>query len=134
MARHTCDTDLAEDVVAEAFTQLLRRGAVVRDPAAWVWRSAFRIADGEMARRRTRATVSIESVREPGCAADLALIEVADVLARLSPMQRAVLTLFECDGWSGADIATEVGSTDQAVRVHALRARRRVAALLRETG
>ena len=132
MARHTRDSDLADEVVAEAFTQLLRRGAAVRDPAAWVWRSAFRIANGEMQRRRTRATVPIDSVREPGCGAEIDLVELADVLAQLSPMQRTVLTLFECDGWSGADIAVMVGSTGQAVRVHALRARRRVAASLRE--
>ena len=25
--------------VAEAYAQLLRRGSVVRDPAAWVWRA-----------------------------------------------------------------------------------------------
>lgn len=48
---HTADPELASDATAEAFAQLLRRGDGVRDPRAWLWRAAFRIADGELARR-----------------------------------------------------------------------------------
>src|SRR5947208_5737869 len=50
----TADRDVASDATAEAFAQLLRRGAVVRDPASWVWRAAFRIAGGELEARRAR--------------------------------------------------------------------------------
>jgi DNA-directed RNA polymerase specialized sigma24 family protein len=38
------DAEIASDAVAEAFTQVLHRGAAVRDPAAWTWRTAFRIS------------------------------------------------------------------------------------------
>ena len=41
---YTGDAELASDAVAEAFAQVLRRGDAVDDVAAWVWRSAFRIA------------------------------------------------------------------------------------------
>ena len=44
--------DVADEAVAEAFAQLLRRGDGVDDPAAWAWRSAFRIAAGELQQRR----------------------------------------------------------------------------------
>src|SRR5262245_424389 len=46
------DADIASDAMSEAFAQALRRGADVRDPAAWVWRSAFRIAAGQLRARR----------------------------------------------------------------------------------
>ncbi|MGI8755641.1 MAG: hypothetical protein ACR2MB_07225 [Acidimicrobiales bacterium] len=36
-------TDVADEALAESFAQLLRRGAEVRDPAAWAWRAAFRL-------------------------------------------------------------------------------------------
>jgi len=42
------DPDVARDAEAEAFAQLLRRGAGVRDRERWVWRAAFRIAAGEL--------------------------------------------------------------------------------------
>src|SRR5437016_903783 len=48
----TADREVASDATAEAFAQLLRRGAAVRDPASWVWRAAFRIAAGELKARR----------------------------------------------------------------------------------
>src|SRR5919107_4820207 len=34
--------EIADDAVAEAFAQALRRGRAVRDPAAWVWRGGVR--------------------------------------------------------------------------------------------
>lgn len=49
---HTGDPDVASDAAAEAFAQAVRRGEAVRDPAAWVWRAAFRIAAGQLAVRR----------------------------------------------------------------------------------
>src|SRR5437879_3665303 len=51
----TADRELTDDAVAEAFTQLLRRGDAVQDPEHWVWRAAFRIAAGELKRGRRRA-------------------------------------------------------------------------------
>jgi len=48
---YTGDAELASDAEAEAFAQVLRRGDAVDDVAAWVWRSAFRIASGLLATR-----------------------------------------------------------------------------------
>ena len=50
-AAYTGDAELASDAEAEAFAQALRRGEAVDDVAAWVWRSAFRIASGLLATR-----------------------------------------------------------------------------------
>ena len=46
------DREVASDAVAEAFAQALRRGEGLRDPLAWIWRVAFRVAAGELKRRR----------------------------------------------------------------------------------
>ena len=51
LAAFTGDPDVASDAVAEAFAQALRRGEELRDPLAWVWRVAFRVASGELQRR-----------------------------------------------------------------------------------
>ena len=40
---------MADEAVAETFAQLLRRGEAVEDPAAWAWRTAFRIAAADRA-------------------------------------------------------------------------------------
>jgi len=49
------DPEVASEAAAEAFAQAVRRGAALRDPAAWVWRSAFRIAAGLVRLHRARA-------------------------------------------------------------------------------
>jgi DNA-directed RNA polymerase specialized sigma24 family protein len=53
---YTGDPHIAADAEGEAFAQLLRRGAAVSDPAAWVWRAAFKIAGGLLQSRRRLMT------------------------------------------------------------------------------
>jgi hypothetical protein len=72
------DRDIASDAVAEAFAQLLGRGAAVRDPRAWVWRAAFRIAAGDLKRRRRHQPLGRIDVVAPGD-----VVGLVDVLARL---------------------------------------------------
>src|SRR5215217_2806335 len=45
------DREIANDAVAEAFAQAMRRGEAVRDPLAWVTRASFRIAAGALKER-----------------------------------------------------------------------------------
>jgi DNA-directed RNA polymerase specialized sigma24 family protein len=45
---YAADREVASDAVAEAFAQALRRGNELRSPERWVWRTAFRIAAGEL--------------------------------------------------------------------------------------
>ena len=49
---YTGNSDIASDALAEAFAQALRRGDAVRNVERWVWRAAFRIAAGELQKRR----------------------------------------------------------------------------------
>ena len=46
------DPEVASDAVAEAFAQAMSRGEEVRSLEQWLWKAAFRIAAGELSRRR----------------------------------------------------------------------------------
>ena len=56
-------------------------------------------------------------------------IDVGRLLGKLAPKQRAVLHLTTIEGFSDREIAGILGITSSSVRVHRLRARRRLAAL-----
>ncbi len=43
--------EVADDAVAEAFARAMARDAEVRDPLAYLFRIAFRVASAELARR-----------------------------------------------------------------------------------
>jgi RNA polymerase sigma-70 factor (ECF subfamily) len=123
------DPEVASDAVSEAFAQALRRGDAIREPDRWVWRSAFRIAAGEMKRRRDApvpafgdATYEME---EPAR-------ELMSALRSLSPKQRAAVVLHHAGGYPVSEVATIIGSTTAAVKVHLMRGRRRLRELLKE--
>jgi RNA polymerase sigma factor (sigma-70 family) len=123
------DPDLAADAVAEAFAQVLRRGDQVRDPLAWVWRTAFRIAAGDLKARQNVAPFLEEVYEVPEPAVDL-----VRALRRLSPKQRAAIVLSYYAGYSPREIAAMIDSTSGAVRVHLTLGRRRLRDLLSEGG
>jgi RNA polymerase sigma-70 factor, ECF subfamily len=122
------DREVASDAVAEAFAQCLRRGSEVRDARAWVWRAAFRIAAGELKRRRSQTDrvpdVAYEMEEDPG-----ALLRA---LSRLSPSQRSALILRHYVGLPTDEIARVLGMSRATVRVHLSRARRRLATFLED--
>jgi RNA polymerase sigma-70 factor (ECF subfamily) len=122
------DRQVAEDAVAEAFAQALRRGDAVRDPAPWVWAVAFRIAKGELA---DRGRASAAAPREVAYDMPESARDVVDALARLSPRQRACVVLHHYAGLPVKEIATMLGSTN-AVKVHLSQGRKRLRALLSE--
>jgi RNA polymerase sigma-70 factor (ECF subfamily) len=122
------DREVADDAVSEAFAQCIRRGTEVRDPRAWVWRAAFRIAAGELKERgRWRTLPVAERAEEPSSGPRL-----LDALARLPVRQRAVLLLFHYAGYPSTDIARMLGMAAPTVRVHLTRGRRRLRQLLEE--
>lgn len=119
--------DIADDALAEAFAQALRRGAAVRDPERWIWRAAFKIAAGELqGRGLPLADLSPATYELPEVAS------ILSVLARLSPKQRACLILHHYLGYPTKDIAEMVDASPAAVRVHLLRGRRRLRQIMEE--
>jgi RNA polymerase sigma-70 factor (ECF subfamily) len=124
----TGDRGLADETVSEAFAQALRRGDQIRDPLRWVWRAAFRIAAGDLQRRRGLPLApSGGSYEDPEPPTDL-----LRALAALSPKQRSSVLLHHYAGYPVNDVARIIGSTSAAVRVHLLRGRRKLRQLLEE--
>lgn len=124
----TQDPEVASDAVAEAFAQALRRGAELRDPLAWVWRVAFRVAAGEMQGRRAVGELGAD----PGYEVPEPLFDLIRALGTLSAHQRTAIVLADYAGYSHRQIATVLGSTTAAVGVHVHRARKRLREMLED--
>lgn len=120
------DREVASDAVSEAFAQLLRRGDEVRDPSAWVWRTAFGLAGRELKRRK------ITTVAERGGETDDMPSALSEVLPLLTRQQRACVVLHYYAGYSQIEIARILGTTSSTVGVHLHRARKRLRELLEE--
>ena len=120
------DREVANDAVAESFAQCVRRGDDIRDPRAWVWRVAFRIAAGQLKERRKVSyemrEVAYEMPEDPG--------RLLDALRSLPPRQRAALVLRHYAGYPTDEIARILGSSRATVRVHLSRGRKRLYELL----
>lgn len=123
---HTGNPEVASDAVAEAFAQALRRGDAIARPDRWVWKAAFRLAAGEL-KRRAHEYTELEggSYEFPNDT-----VVLADALERLSPMQRGSIILRYYGRYTSGEIASILGSSSAAVRVHLFRGRRRLAELM----
>jgi len=122
------DAEVASDSVAEAYAQILRRGEGVRDPAAWVWRAAFRICRGDLKARR-------EPRSNPQPVEQLDRYADPDLLAALRQLpegQRAAVILFYYADLPIRQIADRLGTNGIAVRANLSRGRRRLRQLLGE--
>ncbi len=122
------DREVANDAVAEAFAQALRRGEMIRDPERWIWRAVFRIAAGELKDRSRRAQAPLDippEVEQPAH-------DLVEALARLARMQRGAVVLHHLVGHPVKETAAILGSTPAAVRVHLSRGRKRLRTILEE--
>lgn len=131
---HTRNPDIAADAVAEAFAQGLRRGVAVRDPAAWAWRSAFRIANGMLADHRRTGTSggdgqALRSLVDFGALPDDA-VALLDALDRLPVGDRQLIVLALVGGLGSDEIGALTGARPGTVRVRLHRARGRLRAAL----
>lgn len=122
------DEDVASDAVAEAFAQALRRGSAIRDTRAWVWRTSFRIAAGELQRRsRNVDLVPDGSYMDPEVDTEL-----ITALAHLPNRQRAAIVMHYYVDASVRDIARLTGTSQLAVRANLSRGRKRLRTLLEQ--
>lgn len=127
----TGDPDLASDVVAESYAQLLHRGDGVRDPAAWVWRAAFQIARGDLKARSTARSLSQEA--HPSAESRLDRYGDPDLLRavrQLPEKQRAAVVLFYYADLPIRQMAERLDTNSLAVRVNLSRGRGRLRELL----
>jgi RNA polymerase sigma factor (sigma-70 family) len=115
--------------VAEAFALALISAGSIRDPAAWVWRVAFRVATaGLRTSRRRTATDKREETYE----IEEGALDVMRALERLPRKQRAVFVLYYLDDQPAERIAELLGMAAATVSVHLHRARRRLRSILGE--
>jgi DNA-directed RNA polymerase specialized sigma24 family protein len=127
--------DVADEAVAEAFAQLLRRGPEVRDPKAWAWRAAYKLAAGDLQRRRRREGPGDDVLDLlPGAVDRLPddALDLVRALAVLSDQQRECIALVDVAGHTAPSAAAVLGTSAATVRVQLMRARRRLRALLAE--
>ena len=116
---------LAEEATAEAFARAIAARERIRDPVAWIYRTAFRIVGAELRRERR---VPDEEIRPRDVPEGLR--PVVDALRELSPNQRAAIVLrYEAD-LPVREIATRMGASAATVRVHLHRGRNRLRELL----
>jgi RNA polymerase sigma-70 factor (ECF subfamily) len=131
-----------DDVVQEAFIAALTTSTLpTGDVGAWLRAITARKALDAL---RSPARRTVQSPRDPVLAAAMepsenpaSMIEIMAVrqaLARLSAADRAVLTLVDLEGRSMRETAVVLGLTGVAVRLRAMRARRKLARLLRPWG
>jgi RNA polymerase sigma-70 factor, ECF subfamily len=122
-------SEVADEAVAETFAQLVRRGDAVDDPAAWAWRTAFRIAAGELQRRREQVHYEVREISLPDGQSELVL-DLMQALQRLSDQQRACVVVCDLLGYSAEEAGPLLHTSAATVRVQRMRARRRLRSLL----
>jgi RNA polymerase sigma factor (sigma-70 family) len=122
----TGDPEAASDAVAEAFARALSAADEIREPRAWVWKVAFRVATTELRRSRRDVGGSEDRPYEM----DVTTIAVTQALSRLSTRQRAVIVLYYLEGRPANDIADVLGMSAATVSVHLHRARRNLRSIL----
>lgn len=123
--------DIADESVAEAFTQAGSRLSQIRSLRPWVYRAAFRIAAGELKRRAAQLVLDQQD-RVGMVDQERDRQELTEMLKRLSPNQRAAFLLREVLGYSSPESARMLGVSEVAIRVHVHAARRRLREQLRE--
>ncbi len=116
--------DVAADATAEAFARAIAQGDRLRDPIAWIYRVAFRVAIDELRREGPRADERDHVVPPPE------LTGLVAALQQLSPNQRAAVTLRYVLDLDIEEVGDRMGIAASTVRVHLFRARRRLRRLL----
>ena len=117
------DEEIASDAVAEAFAQAVARGSAIRDVRRWVWRTAYRLAAGEL---KGRSRIAPGPIPEGFTDVQHVDDELLDALQALTPQQRIVIILHYYLDLPVRDIAHRTGINPLAVRAHLSRGRKRL--------
>ncbi len=126
----TGDRHAADDALAETFAQALARGEGVERWDAWVWRTAFRVAAGDLARKERPGPLTETHSYELPAPID----HLVRALVQLSAKQRLAVVLHDYADRSTDEIAETLGCSRATVHVHLSQGRRRLRELLKEDG
>ena len=113
--------------MAEAFARAIEHADGIREPLAWIYRTAFRLATRELERERRRPPAAPDPVPgiDPGD-----VQEILAALATLSPKQRAAVLLHDQEGFTSPEVAKLLGMSAATVRVHLFRGRNHLRTIL----
>ena len=122
LAMSAGNNDVADEATCEAFARLYAYRDGVRDPVAWVFRTAFRLASREMKRQRHLADSDVPEM----IAGEVSVLpySVARGLKRLSPEQRSAVFLHYFADMPVGEVARFSGVPVATVKVRLHRARR----------
>lgn len=141
-ARMLGDDDAVDDALQDAFFRLWQRRDTIKtekDAECLSVTTVRNVALDMLRRRKVRLAVSID---EAGDTADydgseereeLYMCVKAIIDSRLSPRQQAVLKMHDRDGMAYCDIAEEIGTTQENVRMILSRARKTIREIYKET-
>jgi RNA polymerase sigma-70 factor, ECF subfamily len=144
-ALRRADRATAEEVTAEVFVVAWRRADRIPagEPLLWLYAVARRLLANERRAARRRAALhdvlgllasrGDQAAPAPGRGNPGAGAELREALAALRPADREVLMLTAWEGLDGAQAATVLGCSPQAVHTRLHRARARLAAQLGRT-
>jgi DNA-directed RNA polymerase specialized sigma24 family protein len=101
------DRGVADEATAEAFARLLAYRERVRDPVAWVFRTAFGVAAKELGRRTMVANGAVAV----GVVSDVSVLppDLTSALRRLSLDQRVEVFLHYFEDMSVGEVARLTG-------------------------
>jgi RNA polymerase sigma factor (sigma-70 family) len=122
--------DKGDDAMQETFVAVLRSLSSLREPAAvrgWVRRIAVREAVRAASSREVVADLTDAQLPEVRPDDVAAAVDIGQVLAALSPANRAVLVLRDLDGLSEAEVAEILKVPEGTVKSRLHRARREFA-------
>jgi RNA polymerase sigma-70 factor (ECF subfamily) len=122
---------VAEDALAEAFAQALAHPEGIRDLGAWVWRSAFRIAAGELQVRSKEVYGELDGPQPPTFTEPLD--HLLRALQSISAKQRMAVVLHDYADLPNDEIARLMGIARATVYVHLSQGRKRLRAILEES-
>lgn len=118
------DRYLAEDLLLETFTRLLRHlrrgGHRPEQPRAWLMLTAKRIFIDHARLASTRNEETRERLPHPATQSDFEAIERREeaeaILGMLPPLQRQIMEMRDFEDLPTKDVAAKLGLTGQAVR------------------
>ena len=127
LVAYSGDREVADDALGEAFAQALGRGDALRDPAAWIWRTAFVLARRELKDRSPLFPLMETSYEMPE-----PLPHLFEALAKVSPNERLAVLLHDYADRPTDEIAAVLGASRATVHVHLSKGRRKLRRLLEE--
>jgi RNA polymerase sigma-70 factor (ECF subfamily) len=124
----TNDWAAAEDLAQDAFVRLWQNRATLdwdRSVLPWLLVATRRLATDRFRSLRRRVLPhSTESTFDE--AMRDTWLDVQSAMSALSPLERTALVLTAVEGWSYAEVAAAVGTTDGALRAAVSRAREKL--------